>query len=111
MIVGDFALPPPILFLAPVVDLAFLVLGTRKFGLVAATMTGGIWAVLFYVVYLILRGFAVDALFVALFSFTVFIAGSVSAGIGFGVERIVRKLESSAATSSAATVPAAIPAS
>src|SRR2546426_8438192 len=46
MVVGEFALPPPILFLAPVVDLAFLVLGPRKFGLVAATITGGTWAVL-----------------------------------------------------------------
>src|SRR2546426_5678650 len=81
MVVGEFALPPPILFLAPVVDLAFLVLGPRKFGLVAATITGGTWAVLFYVVYLVLRGFAVDALFVALFSFTVFIAGTLSSGI------------------------------
>src|SRR5207249_2807002 len=35
MVVGAFALPPPILFLAPAVDLAFLVLGPRNFGLVA----------------------------------------------------------------------------
>jgi len=107
MVVGAFALPPPILFLAPAVDLAFLVLGPRKFGLVAATITGGTWAVLFYVVYLVLRGFAVDALFVALFSFTVFIAGTVSAGIGFGVGRIVQKLESSAAISPGPIVPSA----
>ena len=105
MVVGAFALPPPILFLAPVVDLAFLVLGTRKFGLVAATITGGTWAVLFYVVYLVLRGFAVDALFVALFSFTVFIAGTVSSGMGFAVGRIVQKLENSAAISSRPMVP------
>ena len=107
MVVGAFALPPPILFLAPAVDLAFLVLGPRKFGLVAATITGGMWAVLFYVVYLVVRGFAVDALFVALFSFTVFIAGTVSSGIGFGVGRIVQKLESSAATSPGPIVPSA----
>src|SRR6059036_1163448 len=107
MVVGAFALPPPILFLAPAVDLAFLVLGPRKFGLVAATITGGMWAVLFYVVYLVLRGFAVDALFVALFSFTVFIAGTVSSGIGFGVGRIVQKLESSAAISPGPIVPSA----
>src|SRR3989441_1055714 len=107
MVVGEFALPPPILFLAPLVDLAFLVLGPRKFGLVAATITGGTWAVLFYVVYLVLRGFAVDALFVALFSFTVFIAGTLSSGIGFGVGRIVQKLENSAAISSRPMVPSA----
>src|SRR5436309_1958531 len=83
MIVGQFALPPPVLFLAPVVDLAFLVLRPRRFGLIAATLTGGAWAVLFYVVYLILRGFAMDPLFVGLFSFTVFIAGVVGGGIGF----------------------------
>jgi len=105
MIVGQFALPPPVLFLAPVVDLAFLVLRPRRFGLIAATLTGGAWAVLFYVVYLILRGFAMDPLFVGLFSFTVFIAGGVSGGIGFGVGRIVQKLESTAATSSAGAVP------
>src|SRR5256886_15980458 len=29
IVVGELALPPPILFLAPLVDLAFLVLGTR----------------------------------------------------------------------------------
>jgi len=103
--VGQFALPPPVLFLAPVVDLAFLVLRPRRFGLIAATLTGGAWAVLFYVVYLILRGFAMDPLFVGLFSFTVFIAGGVSGGIGFGVGRIVQKLESTAATSSAGAVP------
>jgi len=91
--------------------IAFLVLQSRRFGLIAATLTGGAWAVLFYVVYLILRGFAMDPLFVALFSFTVFIAGGVSGGIGFGVGRIVQKLESTAATSSAGAVPvAAIPA-
>src|SRR2546427_7595786 len=95
MVVGAFALPPPILFLAPMVDLAFLVLGPRKFGLVAATITGGMWAVLFYVVYLVLRGFVVDALFVALFSFTVFIARAVSAGIGLGGGWIWLKLVSS----------------
>ncbi len=112
MVVGEFAPPPPILVVAPLVDLAFLVLGPRKFGLTPATMTGGLWAVLFYIVYLILRGVAVDALFVALFSFTVFIAGIVSAGAGFGVGLIVQKLESSAATTSAAMTPAvAIPAS
>ena len=112
MVVGEFALSPPILFLAPVVDLAFVLLGPRKFGLVAASLTGGLWAVLFYVVYLVLRGFAVDALLVALFSFTVFIAGGVSAAIGLGVGRIVRELESSTANSSAAMLPvAAIPAS
>ncbi len=105
MIVGQFALPPPVLFLAPVVDLAFLVLRPRRFGLIAATLTGGAWAVLFYVVYLILRGSAMDPLFVGLFSFTVFIAGGVSGGIGFGVGRIVQKLESTAATSSAGAVP------
>src|SRR6266704_3389878 len=33
MIVGQFALPPPVLFLAPVVDLAFFGLQTRRFGL------------------------------------------------------------------------------
>ena len=49
-----------------------------------------------------------DPLFVALFSFTVFIAGGVSAATGFAVARIVQKLESSAATSSAATVPAVV---
>src|SRR5712692_9476815 len=107
MIVGQFALPPPILFLAPLVDVAFLVLQSRRFGLIAATLTGGAWAVMFYVVYLILRGFAMDPLFVALFSFTVFIAGGVSGGIGFGVGRIVQKLESTAATSSAGAVPVA----
>src|SRR6059036_770647 len=88
-----------------VLILAVLVLGTRKFGLVAATITGGTWAVLFYVVYLVLRGFAVDALFVALFSFTVFIAGTVSSGMGFAVGRIVQKLENSAAISSRPMVP------
>ena len=108
MIVGQFALPPPVLFLAPVVDLAFFGLQTRRFGLIAATLTGGAWAVLFYVVYLILRGFAMDPLFVALFSFTVFIAGGVSAATGFADARIVQKLESSAATSSASTVPAVV---
>src|SRR5207245_7419434 len=77
MVVGAFALPPPILFLAPLVDLAFLVFGTRRFGLVAATMTGGTWAVLFYIVYLILRGFAMDAMSVALFCFSIFIEASV----------------------------------
>src|SRR3989442_15147872 len=64
MTLGQFALPPPVLFLAPVVGLAFLVLRPRRFGLIAATLTGGAWAVLFYVVYLILRGFAMDPLFV-----------------------------------------------
>gem|GEM_PF-6462137 len=107
MVVGEFALPPPILAVAPLVDLMFLVLGTRRFGLTAATVTGGLWAVLFYIVYLVPRGFAVDALFVALFSFTVFIAGSVSAGIGFGVGRIVQKLESFTATSPRPRAPAA----
>src|SRR3989442_10261059 len=57
MIVGQFPLPPPVLFLAPVVDLAFLVLRHRRFGLIAATLTGGTRAVLFYVVYLIPPGF------------------------------------------------------
>jgi len=56
---------------------------------------------------LVLRGFAVDALFVALFSFTVFIAGTVSSGIGFGVGRIVQKLESSASISPGPIVPSA----
>src|SRR3989441_8417412 len=104
MIVGQFALPPPILFVAPLVDLAFLLVQPRRFGLIAATLTGGAWAVLFYVVYLVLRGFAMDPLFVGLFSFTVFIAGGVSGGIGFGVGRIVQKLESTAATSPAGAV-------
>ncbi len=49
-----------------------------------------------------------DPLFVALFSFTVFIAGGVSGGIGLGVGRIVQKLESTAGTSSAAAVPVAV---
>src|SRR6059036_3119353 len=100
------AYPTGVSLAAPaVLVLAVLVLGTRKFGLVAATITGGTWAVLFYVVYLVLRGFAVDALFVALFSFTVFIAGTVSSGMGFAVGRIVQKLENSAAISSRPMVP------
>ena len=49
-----------------------------------------------------------DPLFVGLFSFTVFIAGGVSACIGFGVGRLIQKLETTAATSSAAAVPMAV---
>jgi len=60
--------------LAPVVDLAFQ-LPARKIRLIAAIQTGGSWAVLFYV-YLVLRGFAMDLLFVGLSSFAVFIAGA-----------------------------------
>src|SRR2546427_4100961 len=50
---GQFALPPQVLFLPPVVRLAFLVLRLRRFGLIAATLTASTCSVLFYGVYLI----------------------------------------------------------
>jgi hypothetical protein len=105
MVIGDFAFPPPVVVLAPLVDLVFFVLGTQRFRLVAATLTGGVWAVVFYVAYLLLRGLSMDPLFVALFSFTVFIAGSVSASFGFGVGRIVQSMERIATTPAPAAAP------
>lgn len=111
MVVGDFALPPPVLLVAPLIDLAFLLAGARSFRLVGSALVGGVWAVLFYLVYLILRGFSVDALFIALFSFTLFIAGTVSASLGFGVARVVQSLERiTAPPSGTAATVAGVPA-
>ena len=90
MVSLDFAAPPPVLVVAPIVDALYAIPRADAWPAVRAALAGGLWAIGFYGVYIWTRGLPVEPLFVALFSFTVFIAGVISGLLGVGLASSVR---------------------